>query len=87
VRCGWYFFDPHPLYSPMKLLAINRISIPQQEAWNRILGKSFDHLLCCPSSSRMFGYVEVNGASPIMQQNEETVQDAKFHCRDGEKID
>jgi hypothetical protein len=23
----------------------------------------------------------------LMQQNEETVQDAKFHCRDGEKID
>jgi hypothetical protein len=87
MRCGRYFFDPHPLYSPTKLFAINRIPIPQQEAWNRIFGKSFDLLLCGPSSSRMFGQVEVKGTSPIVQQNEETVRYAKPHCRDGEEID
>src|SRR5262249_45074487 len=79
--------DLHSLYPPAKLFAVNRISIPQQEAWDRIIGKGFDDLLCGPSGSRMFGDVEVNCTSPIVRQNEETVQDAKRRCRDGEEID
>jgi hypothetical protein len=86
-RRGDHFFDLHPCHSEAKSFSVDLISISEQIAWRCIFRKCFDHLLRRPDGRRMQGDIEVDNLSSIMKQEDETVQDAKWHRVDSEEID
>lgn len=73
VRCGWYFFDPHPSNSISEILAVNAIAIAQQIPGSLIVRERFDDLLRRPFSGRMLGDIEMNDSTPRMQKDDETI--------------
>jgi hypothetical protein len=71
----------------MKFFSIDLISIPEQVARRRVFGEGFDNLLSGLGRSWVSSDIEMNDPTPVVQQNEKTVQDAECRCRDGEEID
>jgi hypothetical protein len=86
-RRGDHFFDLHPFHSMPELFSINLIAIPEQIAWRRVFRKRLKDLSRRPDRRRVRSDIEVDNLSSIMKQDDETVQDTKWHRVDSEEID
>jgi hypothetical protein len=75
------------LYLFSEVLAVNRITIPQQVAWELAERKGVPQLLASPLSGWVAGHVEVEDATTIMGQDQKHVEDLKTDGRDGKEID
>ncbi len=61
--------NPHPLDSPRELIAVDRVSITEQEPWRRIVRERLDELPSCPGRRGMVGDVEVEECTAVMPQD------------------
>lgn len=86
TRSSDHLLDPHSRHSPPKLLAINLVTISQQEAQSSLIRERLDDLLRSPGSRRVFGDIEVQYATPVVRQHYQDVQHAESRSRDGEEI-
>src|SRR5215471_12978278 len=76
-RCD-HFLNLHPLHSTSKFRSINQISISEQIAGSRVIGKCFDDLLRGPLGCRMFGHIEMNDLPASVKKDDEAVQNAEI---------
>ncbi|MHC4090331.1 MAG: hypothetical protein ACYSVY_08640 [Planctomycetota bacterium] len=81
------FLDAHVLDALSEIVAIDPITISNQEAWGLVVRERLDNLLGRPSRGRVGRDVEMNDATPVMPQDDETVQQAKTHRCHDEEID
>src|SRR5215471_15061971 len=85
-RCRNYGFCAHALDRCANFSPENRISIADQIARRFLPGKSFSKLLHGPLLRRVFRYVPVQYASPIVRQHEENEEHAKGGRRYREEV-
>src|SRR5215468_9952459 len=62
-----HFLDLHSRHSPPKLLAVDLVTISQQEPRSSLIWKSLDDLLHSPGGGRMLGHVEVQHTTPVVR--------------------
>ena len=62
------------------------ITIKDQESWTSYKGKRFSQLLNNPSARGMPRDIEMQNPLTVMADDEETVEQIEFHCRNGEKV-
>jgi len=62
---GHYVEDPIP-----RSLAVDRVSIAEQEPWGFVVRERFDNLLSSPQSSRIGCDVEMRSAAPFVPQHQ-----------------
>src|SRR5215831_14250074 len=86
ARCRNYGFFAHALDRCANFSSENRISIADQIARRFLPGKSFSKLLYGPLLRRVFRYVPVQYASPIVRQHEENEEHAKGGRRYREEV-
>jgi hypothetical protein len=65
-----------------EVLAINRIAIPQQVAWELVEWERVPQLLAGPLGGWVAGHVEVEDATTIVSQDQKHVEDLKANGRD-----
>jgi hypothetical protein len=75
------------LYQLSEVLAVNRIAIPQQVAWELVERKGVEQLLASLLAGGVAGHVEVKDATTIMSQDQKHVEDLKTDGRDGKEVD
>src|SRR5438132_3892580 len=85
--CRKKLSDAHALHASPKLATVDAISIAEEIAWRRIVGKGFDNLLRRPSGSGRVRDVEVYDSSSMVQQDHEHVEDSECHSRHDEEVD
>ena len=85
--CRKNLSDAHALHPSPKLATVDAISIAEEVAWRRIVGKGFDNLLRRPSGSGRVRDVEVYDSSAMVQQDHEHVEDSECHSRHDEEVD
>ena len=73
------FLDLHAGYPPARLLAVDLVAIPQEEARRRLLRKCFDDLLRGPGGARMLGDIEVKQASGSDLESNEYIKDTEAY--------
>jgi hypothetical protein len=79
--------DPHPLDSPRELLAVDRVSLPEQESRSRILRERLDDLLDRPDRSRVIRDVEVEEFAALVAEHHEDAQEAERQGGHEETVD
>ena len=62
-------------------------AIAEEEAGRRVIGDSFDNLLCRPCGRGGVGDVEVHDLSPMMQEHYEHVEHAEHRRGHDEEVD
>ena len=75
-----HLFDPHPFDSVLEIFGIDAVAVAEQIPGSLILGEGIDDLLSCPFSSRICRDIEVNNFPPIVQQDNEAVQNNRAAC-------
>src|SRR5947208_11450952 len=79
--------DAHALHPSAKLATVDAVSIAEEIAWRRIVGKGFDILLRPPSGSGRVRDVEMHDSPAMVQQDHEHVEDSEGRSRHDEEID
>ncbi len=69
-----HFLNFHPSHSLTKILAVDPVSISDEETRCSILGKGFYNLLRCPAGSRMFCDIKVQHSSAVLREHHEDKQ-------------
>ena len=71
IKRGSDLFDAHRCRTILELLAVDPISIAQQESRSRLPGKCLSNLLCGPLRRRMSGDIEMQDSAAIVRQYDE----------------
>jgi len=74
ARCGEDLGDAHALHPSAKVDAVCAISIAEEKARRRVIGKGLDNLLRCPGGSWGIGDLEVRNLPATMQEDHEHVE-------------
>ena len=61
----------HAVDSTVKGVAVDRVTIPEEIAWGRVVGERLDDLLGGPSGRGVVGDVDVNELATIMSKHDE----------------
>ena len=63
--------NPHPLDSPRELIAVDRVSITEQELRSRVVRERLDDLLSCPGCRGMVRDVDVDELAAVVAKDDE----------------
>ena len=85
--CNHDFLDTHVLDPLAKEIAVDRVSVANEESWDVVARKRFDDLLRCPLGRRMLSRIEVDNHAAVMAEYDETEQDAKRRSWYREEVD
>src|SRR5215472_11731241 len=66
--------DTQSIDSCREIMTIDPITISYQIAGHRVVGKRLHHLLCRPSSSRVFRHIEMQNSATVMGEDDENIQ-------------
>src|SRR5207244_6990934 len=69
-----------------EIMTIDSITISYQVVRRGIVGKRFHHLLCRPSSGRVFRDIEMQNTTSVMRQDHEDIQHAEMYGRNREEV-
>ena len=75
--CGHRLLNAHVLDPLAEELAVDRITVADQESRRRLFGEYLDDLLSRPPSRRIRRDVEMNDRAAVMSEHHEAEQDAK----------
>ena len=85
-RCDRHFVDPHALDAFPEKVSVDAISVSDHVARDLVEGKRFGDLLSRPLGRGMGGDIEVNDATTIVAQHDETVKHAECGRWHGEEV-
>ena len=77
----------HAVDSTVKGVAVDRVTIPEEMAWGRVLGERLDDLLGGPSGPGVVGDVDVNELATIMSKHDERKEQPESQGGDDKEID
>src|SRR5215471_10424125 len=81
------FLDTQSIHSCYEIMTIDPVTISHQVARHGVVGKRFHHLLCRPSSGRVFRDIEMQNTTAVMRQEHEDIQHAELYGRNREEVD
>ena len=87
ARGGEDLADPHALDSPRELLAVDRVSITEQEPGSRIVRERLDDLLGGPDGRGVVRDVEVEEFAAVVAEHDEDEQETEGQGRHEEEVD
>ena len=88
-RTSWgsdHLVDAHVLDTALEVLAVDAVTIAQEEPWSLIPGESIDDLLSRPGCSWIRGDAEMQDAPTLVGEDEEDEEDLIPHGRHDEEV-
>src|SRR3989441_5070665 len=79
--------NAHSINSCREIMTIDSITISHQVARRGIVGERFHHLLCRPSSRRVFRDIEMQNSATVMSENDEDIEHAELYGWNCKEVD
>src|SRR5215468_7498378 len=80
-------FDTQSIDSCREIMAIDPITISYQVPSQGVVRKCFHHLLCRPSSRRMFRDIEMQNTTTVMREDDEDIEHTELNGRNRKEVD
>src|SRR6516162_3574809 len=69
-----YLLDTQSIDSCCEIMTKDPVTISYQVARHGVVGKCFHHLLCRPSSGRVFRNIEMQNTATVMGEDDENIE-------------
>src|SRR5215510_12497726 len=78
--------DTQSIHSCCEIMTIDPVTISYQVARHGVVGKRFYHLLCRPSSGRVFRDIDMQNTTSFMRRDHEDIQHVELYGRNREEV-